>query len=81
MKLDFEHRYDHYCKEHNASADEMEAIDKERHSNGAMSGYVLWLSRKWKEWKSLSGSFTRNRRHISAADHANFNSWLASRHD
>ena len=71
-------RYVAYCLEHGAaSADEMLERDRKAWPGGAMCGFTLWISARWREWRAL------NKRHandiLSQQDHDAFDAWLVER--
>jgi hypothetical protein len=63
-------RYVAYCLAHGAtSPEEMLARDTEQYPGGCMTGYILWISWKWREWPG------------AAWDHEGFDAWLAPESD
>lgn len=37
--------------------------------------YVIWIGERWTEWRKLRGRSAYS--HLTAADHADFDAWLA----
>lgn len=59
-------RYVAYCRAHWAATPEaMLARDEAVWPGGCMTGYILWITRKWRKWTG------------PAWDHDGFDAWLA----
>lgn len=68
-------RYAAYARAHGRSADEMLAFDRERYPGGCMAEFIVWIGRRWSEWRKING-LPRNPI-LSSEDYANFDAWLA----
>jgi hypothetical protein len=71
---DYHPRYKAYAKHHGATPDEMLAGDNERFPGGCMTGYIIWIGERWREWDTLTGHTGPHTR----ADHTDFDKWLAT---
>jgi hypothetical protein len=67
-------RYVQWARAHGNTAEKQLVADEEAWPGGKMTGFVLWMSNRWEEWR-----FVNNRKHdtiLSAEDHRAFDTWL-----
>jgi len=67
-------RYVEYCRAHGLTPDAMLARDEEAYPGGCMTGFILWIGARWREWEALTKRGTVH----SIEDHAAFDAWLAT---
>lgn len=65
-------RYVAYARAQGMTPDEMLESDALTYPGGKMTGFILWLNAKWREWDRLNG----RREPHSDADHQLFDAWL-----
>ncbi len=70
-------RYVSYARAHGCSPEAMVVIDRERYPGGANGGFVVWNSQRLRAWRSLTKRPAES--HLSPADHAEYDAWLAER--
>ena len=69
-------RYVRFATVHGRTSEAQMVHDRERWPGGVMTGFILWMSARWVQWRAL--------RHIprdaplSEADHRDFDEWLAT---
>lgn len=73
---DFQARYALYAKAHGLTPDEALERDAKARPAGKMTGYILWISARWNEWRELRGVDRFDP--ITPEQHADFDAWLAS---
>jgi len=75
-------RYLAYCLAHARTPDEMREADSEDWPGGKMTGFILWMSRRWSQWAKLRGYNVEpasvHRTVLTNAHHADFDAWLAT---
>lgn len=75
MSAPWNPRYAAYARAHGRAPEDMLTHDRSAWPGGPMCGFILWMSRRWRDWRSL-----RSKRHdeiLSADDYADFDRWLA----
>lgn len=68
-------RYVEYANSHGRTPDEMLVIDKAEYPGGAMTGYIIWINARWREWKMINRKPANEP--LFAKDHESFDLWLA----
>jgi hypothetical protein len=71
---DWNPRYVLYAVAQGNGPQEQMAIDRERWPGGLMTGFILWIGERWRQW--LDANPERNRLHHSPEDHRDFDDWL-----
>ena len=66
-------RYQVYAIAHGRSPDDMMAHDEAEYPGGKMTGYIVWVNRKWSDWHAAQ---IIPRTYCTDADHAAFDLWL-----
>jgi len=64
----FNPRYIAYAKDHNKTPEEMMAYDREVWAGGCMCGFILWMSKKHREFWQVCPSAFLDRHTISDQD-------------
>lgn len=72
-------RYLAYCRSQGNAPDRQLEVDREAWPGGVMCGYMLWIRKRWCEWKKLK-DYGPNWI-LSDTDHAEFDGWLNSDED
>lgn len=73
-------RYLAYCIDKGASSPgEMLDRDHETWPGGVMTGFILWTSARWREWREATG--WPDRSPVSEEQQRAFDNWLADRMD
>lgn len=67
-------RYVAYAVAHGRSPEDMLAHDRSAWPGGVMAGFMLWMSDRWQEWRSLHGYGTYDV--LFDADHASFDEMI-----
>jgi hypothetical protein len=71
---DWNPRYVAYARAHGCEPEQMLVFDAERFPGGAMSGFVVWISERWREWCSIN---RRGRDDVlSSEDHASNDAFI-----
>jgi len=72
---DWNPRFVAYARSHGNSPEAQLELDAEQWPGGKMAGFVLWISERWREWRS------DNRRgrddFLSNEDHASFDAFIS----
>jgi hypothetical protein len=69
-------RYVVYCRAHGMpDPEEMLKHDRKRWPGGCMTGFLLWIPGRWREYVRLNPGV--NLEFLTDADHADFDAWLA----
>jgi hypothetical protein len=61
----YQKRYITYAKAHGKTPEEMDASDREEWPGGCMTGFILWISEKHREFYKVSPSNFLDRNHIA----------------
>ena len=70
---EYQSRYVAYAAAHGRSPGDMLVFDRERWPGGAMAGFILWITARWREWDANTG----HRGSHGPAEHKAFDAWLA----
>ena len=70
----FNPRYIVYAAANGRSPDEMLAFDRERFPGGQLAGFTLWISGKWREWRSINRRGHRDA--LGSDDHESFDRFI-----
>jgi hypothetical protein len=72
---DWNPRFVAYARAHGKSPEAMLEADRETWSGGKMAGFMLWMSERWREWRSIN---RRGRDDVlSNEDHASFDAFIS----
>jgi hypothetical protein len=69
-------RYAAYAKAHDRAPEQMILDDDERWPGGCMTGFILWVSGKWRTWNELNG-WPQNEPHGEEQQDA-FDVWIGA---
>lgn len=75
---DFQPRYIAYARSHGREPEAQLAHDRERWPGGANTGFIVWVSRRWREWANQTDT---DLGHRTDAHHIEFDAWLGDRTD
>lgn len=74
---DFQPRYICYARSHGRDPETQLACDRLSFPGGLLTGYSVWISRRWREWETETGHTGT----LTGADHKAFDQWLTDRTD
>lgn len=78
VRTDWQPRYLAYCRAHGTpDPDAMLARDSERWPGGCMTGYILWINERWREWRASRGMPGTDLVPVTEQEHAEFTEWLS----
>jgi hypothetical protein len=70
-------RYTLYAKAHGLTPEAMREQDEKAWPGGRCAGFILWLSKAWRDWDKKNGHATL---HVRDPDeHNRFDEWLEQR--